>query len=47
MKKYLFAYESFLGIGTKIIEAKNQKQAIELFKQTTDCKFVAITLIED
>lgn len=47
MKKYLFAYDSILGIGTKIIEAKNQKQAIELFKQTTSCKFIAITLLEE
>lgn len=26
MKKYLFAYDSILGIGTKIIEAKNQRR---------------------
>ena len=47
MKKYLFAYDSILGIGTKVIEAKNQKQAIELFKQAINCKFIAITLIEE
>ena len=47
MKKYLFAYDSILGIGTKIIEAESQKQAIELFGQVTSCKFIAITLIEE
>ena len=48
MKKYLFAYDTVvLGIGTKIIEAKNQKQAIELFRQAIKWDFIAITLIEE